>query len=323
MKAKVFKSKLLVGLVLLVALPGLIACGQENVGTSSGGPEIGPPTPEAWVMGEEPKELLPAASDVTEPETNIKGMVTDFFARLPDGYYAIGKIDALKDLINTGAILVDVREASDYAAGHIPGAINIPIRELTANLDNLPTEEPLVVYCASGHRAAMSLAALQLLGYDNTRSFPGSYKAWTEATEEVSKEIVEPKTFPKPDLNEEMLARVDEFLNNIPENYYAVSKIDMLKEILNTEPYGALIVDLREADEYGEGHIPGAINVPVREVTENLDQIPMDRPVIMSCASGHRASLATAAMHILGYNNVRSFPPSFKGWSAANEQIEK
>jgi rhodanese-related sulfurtransferase len=250
-------------------------------------------------------------------------MVTYIFARLPDGYYAIGKIDALKDLINNGAILVDVREANDYAAGHIPGAINIPIRELTANLENLPTEEPLVVYCASGHRAAMSLAALQLLGYDNTRSFPGSYKAWTEANEDVSKEIVEPKTFPKPDLNEEMLARVDEFLNNIPENYYAVSKIDMLKEMLNAEPNGALIVDLREADEYGEGHIPAAINIPVREVTENLDQIPMDRPVIMSCASGHRASLATAAMHILGYNNVRSFPPSFKGWSAANEEIAK
>ena len=61
--------------------------------------------------------------------------------------------------------LIDVREESEYAEGHIPGAVNIPIRTLADNLDKIPTDQPVMVYCASGHRAAMSTAALQELGY--------------------------------------------------------------------------------------------------------------------------------------------------------------
>ncbi|NJN19487.1 MAG: rhodanese-like domain-containing protein [Oscillochloris sp.] len=83
------------------------------------------------------------------------------------------------------------------------------------------------------------------------------------------------------------------------------------------------LIDVREPSEFAEGHIPGSINIPIRTLGENLDQIPTDQPVVLSCASGLRASLATAALHVLGYGNARSFPPSFKGWSSAEMPIAK
>jgi rhodanese-related sulfurtransferase len=82
-------------------------------------------------------------------------------------------------------------------------------------------------------------------------------------------------------------------------------------------------VDVRETTEYAEGHIPGAINIPIRELAKNLDKIRTDEPVVLSCASGLRCTLAMPALHLLGYTNVRTFPPSFNGWKAANEAIEK
>ena len=58
-------------------------------------------------------------------------------------------------------------------------------------------------------------------------------------------------------------------------------------------------------------------------LADNTDQIPTDEPVFVYCQSGWRAALATGALHNMGYENVRSFPPSFAGWEAAGEEIEK
>ena len=79
--------------------------------------------------------------------------------------------------------LVDVRSAEEYAGGHIPGSVNIAVHELNGKLNRIPKDKPVIVYCASGHRAAMANAALHMLGFDNVRAFPAGYGAWEAAGE--------------------------------------------------------------------------------------------------------------------------------------------
>jgi rhodanese-related sulfurtransferase len=62
--------------------------------------------------------------------------------------------------------IVSVRSADHYAAGHIPGAINIGLDSLADNLNKLDPDEPVYVYCYTGHSAAQATAVLQMLGYD-------------------------------------------------------------------------------------------------------------------------------------------------------------
>ena len=62
--------------------------------------------------------------------------------------------------------IVSVRSAEHYAAGHIPGAINIGLGSLAANLSQINPDEPVYVYCYTGHSAAQGTALLQILGYD-------------------------------------------------------------------------------------------------------------------------------------------------------------
>jgi len=62
--------------------------------------------------------------------------------------------------------IVSVRSAEHYAAGHIPGAINIGFTALADNLDKLNPDAPVYVYCYTGHTAAQAAALLQMLGYD-------------------------------------------------------------------------------------------------------------------------------------------------------------
>ncbi len=70
-----------------------------------------------------------------------------------------------------GALLVDVREAGEYAAGHIPGAVNAPLSGLERA--DLPKDRPLFLYCLRGSRSARAAALLRRRGYVRVRSIGG------------------------------------------------------------------------------------------------------------------------------------------------------
>ncbi len=111
---------------------------------------------------------------------------------------------------------------------------------------------------------------------------------------------------------------VDEYLMSMPPGYYAVSNVKALKGLMaNRQP---LLVDVRSASEYRSGHIPGATNIPLQQISRHLNQIPTDRPVVLYCSTGYRSAMGVMTLHLLNYDNVLGFPPSFAGWKAAGEE---
>ena len=70
-----------------------------------------------------------------------------------------------------GAVLVDVREASEYASGYIPGAVNMPLSLM--KLTTLPKDKPLFLYCLRGARSKRAEKILRSMGYGNVRSIGG------------------------------------------------------------------------------------------------------------------------------------------------------
>ena len=72
-----------------------------------------------------------------------------------------------RELVANGAVLLDVRTESEFAARHIPGALNIPVQELGTRIRELgPKTRPVVVHCQSGIRSASAAQLLQRAGYD-------------------------------------------------------------------------------------------------------------------------------------------------------------
>ena len=78
---------------------------------------------------------------------------------------------AARKLIGAGAVVLDVRSTEEYGAGHLPNAANIPVDELAGRLDEAAkltggdSKKPVVVYCASGHRAGKAQQVLDGAGY--------------------------------------------------------------------------------------------------------------------------------------------------------------
>ena len=84
-------------------------------------------------------------------------------------------------LLGQRAVL-DVREPEEFAAGHLPGAINVPRGVLEFKIGMVPPlaapTTPILIYCRTSGRAALSVVQLQKIGYSNIVSMAGGFEAW-------------------------------------------------------------------------------------------------------------------------------------------------
>ena len=90
---------------------------------------------------------------------------------------------------DAGLVILDVRSAEEFAAGHVPGAINVPHDALEGRLSSLPElqDRDVVVYCRSGRRAALALDVLKRHGYSRLLHLAGDMEAWTQAARPVER----------------------------------------------------------------------------------------------------------------------------------------
>jgi rhodanese-related sulfurtransferase len=135
----------------------------------------------------------------------------------------------------------------------------------------------------------------------------------------ASAAITDPKVLSETQGFPRLESAVDEYLMSMPSGYYTISNVEALKSLVATRQ--PLLVDVRSPSEYRSGHIPGATNIPLQQMARHLNQIPTDHPVVLYCSTGYRSAMGVMTLHLLNYDNVRGFPPSFAGWKAAGEAI--
>lgn len=75
-------------------------------------------------------------------------------------------------------LVIDTRDAAQFAKGHIPGAINIEWRQLVAKRLSIPKNKQVLVYCNTGSLSAQAGLAMRLAGWDNVRILQGGYDEW-------------------------------------------------------------------------------------------------------------------------------------------------
>ncbi|MGI9528200.1 MAG: rhodanese-like domain-containing protein, partial [Acidimicrobiia bacterium] len=246
--------------------------------------------------------------------------VAEYAANIPEGWYAVSDTTAFKDAVAASdALVIDVRTPDEYAAGHIMDAVNIPLRTLGENLDKVPTDRQVFIYCKSGWRAGLATSSLGMVGYDNVLAYPPGWNGWTEAGEEINTEPIEAEVVGDPGFQPEMVEAVNGFLSTIPEGFLTAGDADTVEEAIAA---GAFALDVRSPDEYAEGHIPTAENAPVRTLGVTAVEIPSDSNVIVYCKSGWRAALSVPIMHLLHNDTSKGFTGSWLAWTEADKPVE-
>lgn len=191
--------------------------------------------------------------------------------------------EALKDAMAKGIKVIDTRNKTDFAAGHIPASINIQGNNSFATWAGwfLSYDEPFILLADEASHDDL-VRKLMRIGLDNIMGFIPSTEAFVAAGGELNK-------------------------TNI-------INIDTLKSKLNNAD--VQIVDLRGATEYKSGHIAGADHVFVGTLPKNLDKVSKEKQVIVLCQGGDRATIGYSLLENAGYTNILNYSPSMNEWIA-------
>ena len=94
---------------------------------------------------------------------------------LLNGEYNQIEVSQVRELVESGAFIIDAREPDEYQAGHLINAINIPLSQFRDRLNEIPKDRPVYIHCRSSQRSYNMVRALQNLGYENVVNISGSY----------------------------------------------------------------------------------------------------------------------------------------------------
>lgn len=218
--------------------------------------------------------------------------------------YRVLSTDELKALIDAGAdlVLIDTRTSEEYQEAHIKGALSIPESTFDVQLSLLPPDRNalIVLYC-NGVKCGKSRKAAKkadAAGYRNLSIYAEGFPVWEEkgmaivAGPEYGQKIETTKMRP-----------------------------GEIKELLDAQSRDLVVVDVRDESEFREGHIPGALNIPVETFSARSEVLPKEKKVVVYCNTGGRSYNAYRKLIKLAYPNIAQ--ATFAEWMEAGMPVEK
>jgi len=270
--------------------------------------------------------LIPVLALFAEPQEDVIAAAADAYLNDPDVVFNITSGDLLPQMLGADRpFVLSIRSAADFAYGHIAGAVNLPFGALfeSASLSALPKDNKIIVYCYTGHTASQATVLLNMCGYDAT-NLKWGIMGWSKDPAVATTQFVNPdadlpveteannttRTYERPTVDVTS-SSVDSEIIKAACNAYAstgarnIKTGDLLDLITDGEDANdPIIVSIRDAEDYALGHIPGAINIPFKDIAkiENLEKLNPDKQIVVYCYTGRDASQATAILNILGYD---------------------
>ncbi len=263
----------------------------------------------------------------TEPDSiNEAEVLAQYLEDQPTTFPAIIKADALHSKIlvaPTTVAIIDIRGETDYAAGHIPGAVNVTAANLLSYYEsnNLSSKEDVVIVCKSGQTAAWATALMRIAGYSNVKDLLFGMCSWNEATNgswvnsignTYASQFTSDATSKNaagelPELSTGKESGADIARARV-EAVFAEG-FSPAATITNATVFGSLssnyIVNYWSETDYSWGHIPGAVQyTPKASLTYNTDlnTLPTDKPVVVYCYTGTTSGHMAAYLRVLGYD---------------------
>jgi glyoxylase-like metal-dependent hydrolase (beta-lactamase superfamily II)/rhodanese-related sulfurtransferase len=196
-------------------------------------------------------------------------------------------------LHDNGHVLLDVRSAADFGAAHVPGSMNIGLGGQFAMWAGslIPLNAAIVLIADTGAQVDESVVRLARVGIENVKGYlEGGVQSWQEAGLPI-------------------------------ETIEQVSVAQLKERIGDTE---LQIVDVRRPAEYGDGHVPRALNAPLASLDKSLSPLPLkkDKLTAVICAGGYRSSAAASLLQKQGFSKLVNVAGGTGAWVNAGYPVE-
>ena len=200
----------------------------------------------------------------------------------------------VSELAESDCVILDVRSAADFGAGHLPGSLNIGLGGQFASWAGtlIPFDKAIVIVAESEEKAEEAQMRLARVGLENVKGFlDGGVDAWRAAGFELA---------------------------TVPQ-----ISVAQLKELIETRPE-LQVIDVRRPPEYESGHAPRAIAAPLGNLRETLPRLTVNpsQTTAVICAGGYRSSSATSILQSLGFEDLLNVTGGTTAWINAGYPVE-
>jgi len=198
----------------------------------------------------------------------------------------------VRELAAEGVSVLDVRPPSLFLRSHVPGAYgiwaNAPLTTWAGWL--IPVGTPLVLVAHGPRDLELAVRQLIRIGFDELRGFlDGGMAAWEAAGLPVER---------------------------VP----LVAPWDLAPRL--KRPDAPIVLDVRQDDEWADGHIPGAVHVENGRLPWDDLPLPKDRPIVVHCHTGNRSTSGISVLLRRGYKDVAILDGGYAGWSSHGFPVE-
>jgi glyoxylase-like metal-dependent hydrolase (beta-lactamase superfamily II)/rhodanese-related sulfurtransferase len=197
------------------------------------------------------------------------------------------------DRQRAGAVVLDTRPAMQFGAGHIPGAVNIPLggQYASSAATLLGLDREIVVVAEEEAALEESRMRLARVGMERVAgSLKGGMAQW--AAEQK------------------------------PAAQIAQIAAEELSRELAASPDSIQVVDVRRKPEWEQGHIGGALHKPLDRLESMLGDLKRDRPIVVHCKGGYRSAIACSLIRRAGFENVTNLTGGLDAWQACKLPVQ-
>jgi rhodanese-related sulfurtransferase len=197
------------------------------------------------------------------------------------GHKALSPIAFEAAANETGALMLDTRNADDFPKGFIPNSINIGLEGSFAQwvgemIPDVKQEILLITYPGKEEEA---ITRLSRVGYDHTIGYlQNGFDEWKKAGKE----------------------------------YETARRITADKLEQTYSKNHPLVIDVRKKSEYDSEHLVDALNIPLNEINRHLAEFPKEKPFVLYCGSGYRSMIAASILKQRGWNNFSDVSGGFE-----------
>jgi len=189
-----------------------------------------------------------------------------------------------------GVQVLDVRDAAEYATGHLAGSLNIGLGGQYATWAGtvLDASWPIVIIAEPG-REEEAAVRLGRIGFDEVKGY----------------------------LNDGMAALADR-----PDLIETTERVNaaMLADDMATEQ-SPLLLDVRGPGEWTAKHVRGSVNLPLTQLRNRMNEVPTNRRIAVMCAGGYRSSIAVGLLRKSGIDNVEELAGGITAWETAGQPV--
>jgi len=188
-------------------------------------------------------------------------------------------------------VFIDVRDVFAFEKSHVQGAIHLPLELLAEQISSVPANRTILVYDETGKKGHQALRTLRGAGFKDVINISGGHTSMQRQARAIGFRHLDIQLLP---LEQKTVESIEQ---SRPETKTAAKAVD---------DQSLLVVDVRTPEEFAGGAYPGALNIPLDEVMERLDEFGNNptREIVVYCASGGRSAYAQRMLKQAGFTKV-------------------